>query len=215
MIVRWNCVTLLGYLMLEYIIIAGGFAFAAALQPGPLQAFLLSRIAADGWRRTLPAAFAPLISDGPIAVFVLALLHNVSHGFERFLKGMGGVIFLYFAAKMFFEWRRARLGTTTTTQSAPRTLLQAVVVNLLNPGPYLGWSLILGPLMLEAWAENPSHAIAIVVSFYSVMLFSLALFIVLLGTTSFFGSRGRRYLLLISSCLLAAIAVYSFWSSLV
>jgi len=202
--------------MLEYIIIAGGFAFAAALQPGPLQAFLLSRVVADGWRHTLPAAFAPLISDGPIAILVLALLHNVTHGFESFLKGMGGVIFLYFAAKMFFEWRRVRLGTTTTTtQSAPRTLMQAVVVNLLNPGPYLGWSLILGPLMLEAWAESPSHAIALVVSFYSVMLFSLALFIVLLGTTSFFGSRGRQYLLLISSCLLAAIAVYSLWSSLI
>ena len=80
--------------MLEYIVIGGGFAFAAAAQPGPLQAFLISRVAADGWRRTLPAAFAPLVSDGPIAVVVLTLLHQVARGFESCLKGVGGIFHL-------------------------------------------------------------------------------------------------------------------------
>jgi threonine/homoserine/homoserine lactone efflux protein len=200
--------------MLEHIIIGGGFAFAAAAQPGPLQAFLLSRVVADGWRRTLPAAFAPLISDGPIAVLILTLLHNVAPGFESVLKGMGGVVFLYFAVKTFFEWRRMRLGTPSTAHSSPRTLSQAVIVNLLNPGPYLGWSLILGPLALEAWAESPVSAVALVVSFYSVMLFSLGLFIVLAGTTRFLSSRGRQGLVLASSFALAGIAIYSLWSSL-
>ena len=200
--------------MLEHIIVGGGFAFAAAAQPGPLQAFLLSRVIADGWRRTLPAAFAPLISDGPIAVLVVTLLHNVTPGTERVLKGIGGVVFFYFAVKTFLEWQRMRSGSPATLPSSPRTLSQAVVVNLLNPGPYLGWSLILGPLTLEAWTDSPANAIALVVSFYSVMLFSLALFIVLAGTTSFLGSRGRRGLLLASSFALGGIAIYSFWSSL-
>jgi len=200
--------------MLEYIAIGGGFAFAAAVQPGPLQAFLLSRVAADGWRRTLPAAIAPLISDGPIAILVLTLLHHVARGFESFLKGMGGVVFLYFAVTTFLQWRNLRLGTAPVPQPSPRTLLQAVVVNLLNPGPYLGWSLILGPMMLEAWGENPAYAVALVVSFYSVMLFSLAVFIVLVGTTSFLGPRGRQGLLLVSAFALAAIGSYSLWSSL-
>ena len=200
--------------MLEHIIIGGGFAFAAAAQPGPLQAFLLSRVVADGWKRTLPAAFAPLISDGPIAVLILTLLHNVTPGFESVLKGIGGVVFLYFAVKTFFEYRRMKFGTPSTNHPSPRTLSQAVIVNLFNPGPYLGWSLILGPLALEAWAESPAYTVALVVSFYSVMLFSLALFIVLVGTTSFLGSRGRQGLLLASSFALGGIAIYSLWSSL-
>ena len=107
-----------------------------------------------------------------------------------------------------------RLGTPSTAHSSPRTLSQAVIVNLLNPGPYLGWSLILGPLALEAWAERPANAVALVVSFYSVMLFSLALFIVLVGTTRFLSSRGRQGLVLASSFALAGIAIYSLWSSL-
>lgn len=199
--------------MLEYILIGGSFAFAAAAQPGPLQAFLVSRVAASGWRRTLPAAIAPLISDGPIAVVVLTLLHNVARGFESVLKGIGGVVFLFFAAKAFLEWRRARLGVEKEPQSSPRTLLQAVAVNAVNPGPYLGWSLVLGPNFLEAWARGPASAVALVASFYVVMVASLALFILLVGATSFLGPRGRRGLLLASSFALAAIAVYSIWSS--
>lgn len=199
--------------MLEYIVIGSGFAFAAAFQPGPLQAFLLSRVAADGWRRTLPAAVAPLISDGPIALLALTVLHHVARGFESFLKAIGGVVFLYFAARTFIQWRRARRGTTREAQSSPRTLLQAVVVNIINPNPYLAWSLILGPMALEAWAEAHAYAVALVASFYTVMVFSLALFILLLGTTSYLGPRVRQGLLLVSSFALAAIAIYSFWSA--
>ena len=199
--------------MIEAILVGGGFAFAAVVQPGPLQAFLLSRVATVGWRRTLPAAFAPLISDGPIAVLVLTVLHTVARGFESLLRGIGGAVFLCFAIKIFLEWRNAATGETAAAPSAPRTLGQAVVVNLLNPGPYLGWSLVLGPMMLEAWTEHPLHAVALVISFYTVIVGGLALFILLVGTTSALGPRGRQGLLLASSIALAAIAVFSFWSA--
>jgi threonine/homoserine/homoserine lactone efflux protein len=198
--------------MLEYILIGGGFAFAAAAQPGPLQAFLLSRVAAVGWKRTLPAAFAPVISDGPIAVVMLTLLHHVARGFESFLRGAGGIVLLYFAVRTFLEWRRAKDGIELETTSSPRTLLQAVGVNFVNPGPYIGWSLILGPVAVQAWAEAPVKAVVLVTTFYVVMVVSLALFIMLLGTTSFLGPRGRRGLLLAASIALAGIAVYSFWT---
>jgi threonine/homoserine/homoserine lactone efflux protein len=198
--------------MLEYILIGGGFAFAAAAQPGPLQAFLLSRVAAVGWRRTLPAALAPVISDGPIALIVLTLLHHVARGLEAFLRGAGGLVLLYFAAKTFLEWRRAGDGIAEESSASPRTLLQAVGVNAINPGPWIGWSFILGPVALEAWAEGPDMAVALVAAFYLVMVTSLALFIMLLGTTSFLGPRGRRGLLLASAIVLVGIAVYSFVS---
>ncbi len=195
-------------------IIGGSIAFAAAIQPGPLQAFLLSRVATVGWRSTLPAALAPLISDGPIALVVLVVLHHLARGFESFLKAAGGCVFLYFAVTTFLEWRRTRLGPATEVGSSPRTLLQAVAVNAINPGPWLGWSLILGPLALEAWADSPISAIALVGSFYVILVLSLGLFILLLGTTSFLGPRGRRSLLLVSSFILALIGVYSLWSAL-
>ena len=201
--------------MLEYILIGSGFAFAAAAQPGPLQAFLLSRVASGGWRRTLPASFAPLISDGPSAVLILLILHRLPGGFEGLLKAAGGILLLYFAGRTFLEWRRQKEGVTTEAHSAPRTLFQAVAVNMVNPGPYLGWSLILGPLVIEAWRQTPAHAVALVAAFYITMVLSLALFILLLGTTSFLGPRGRRGLLLASSVALAALGVYQLASTVV
>ncbi len=199
--------------MFEYVVIGAGFAFAAAVQPGPLQAFLLSRVAVAGWRRTLPAALAPLLSDGPIALLMLTLLHHVARGFESFLKGAGGIVLLYFAAKTFLEWWRAQHGTEQSPPSAPRTLLHAVGVNVVNPGPYVAWSFILGPLTLEAWTEAPLYAVALIATFYVVMVVSLALLIVLMGTTTFLGPRGRRALLLAASFVLAGIAVYSLFSA--
>ncbi len=201
--------------MLKYILIGSGFAFAAAVQPGPLQAFYLSRVASSGWRRTLPASLAPLISDGPIAVLILLVLHRLPEGFEGFLKAAGGILLLYFAARTFLEWRRGQGGAPIGTHSAPRTLFQAVAVNLVNPGPYLGWSLILGPLVLEAWQLAPVNAVALLAAFYVTMVLSLALFILLLGTTSFLGPKGRRGLLLASSVALAALGVFQLGSILV
>jgi threonine/homoserine/homoserine lactone efflux protein len=156
-----------------------------------------------------------VISDGPIALLMLTLLHHVARGFESFLRGAGGVVLLYFAVRTFLEWRRAKNGTALESPSSPRTLLQAVAVNFVNPGPYIGWSLILGPVALEAWADAPIKAVVLVTSFYVVMVVSLALFILLLGTTSFLGPRGRRGLLLAAAIALAVLALYSFVSILV
>lgn len=199
--------------MLEYLVLGGGFAFAAAIQPGPLQAFLIARVAADGWRRTLPAALAPVISDGPIAAAVLLLLHSVARGLESTLQAIGGVVYLGFALATYLEWRRAGAGGARQPRPSPRTLLEAVAVNLVNPGPYLGWSLILGPLALQAWSESPARVAALVGGFYVVMVATLAAFIFMVGTTTFLGARARRALLLVSAAALAAIALYSLWSA--
>ena len=58
-------------------------AFAAAIQPGPLQAFLLARVAAAGWKRTLPAVLAPLLSDIPIATLAVLGLYQLAVSVPR------------------------------------------------------------------------------------------------------------------------------------
>jgi threonine/homoserine/homoserine lactone efflux protein len=194
--------------MLKYVILGGSIAFAAAVQPGPLQAFLLSRVAAGGWRRTLPAALSPVISDGPIAFLMLLMLHRLAGGLENLLKAAGGLLLLYFAWRALAAWRSARQDAAVAAPSAPRTLLQAVAVNLVNPGPYLGWSLVLGPLAIEAWRLAPRFAVALVASFYAAMVATLALIIFLFGATAVLGPQGRRVLLLASSLVLAGLGGY-------
>ena len=199
--------------MLEYVLIGGGFAVAAAVQPGPLQAFLFARVAEKGWQRTLPAALSPLISDGPIAVLVLLVLNRLPATMGRVLQGAGGVLLLYLAVTTLRQWRRQVGQEAEGGHSAHRTLLQAALVNLLNPNPYLGWSLVLGPTAIRAWREAPADAVALVGAFYATMVATLALTILLFGTTRSLGPRGRRVLVLVSAATLAAIGIYQLAAS--
>ena len=200
--------------MLEFILFGSGYAFAAGVQPGPLQAFLLSRVAEIGWRRALPATLAPLVSDGPIALLVLLVLKRLPEGMSWFLQAAGGLLLLYLAVSAFRQWRKQYGGVSDSGIPAARTLLQAAAVNILNPNPYLGWSLVLGPKALSAWGLNPGYAAALIVAFYATMTATLALTIVFFGATRFLGHRGRRTLLLLSAVTLAALGLYQFLSVL-
>ena len=195
--------------MLQSILFAGGYAFAAGLQPGPLQAFLLSRTFADGWKRTLPAALAPVLSDGPIALVVLLVLGQLSMGMQRGLRMAGGVLLLYFAWTAFRQTRSSM--EAVAPGSAPRTLFQAVLVNLLNPNPYLGWAFVLGPALLTAWHRQPGEGIALIVTFYGVLVTTTASFIVLVGTARFLSPRVQRGLLGLSAFVLAGLGLYLFF----
>jgi threonine/homoserine/homoserine lactone efflux protein len=194
--------------MIEAVLFGGGFAFAACVQPGPLQAFLLTSVARSGWKRTLPAAFAPLVSDGPIAVLAMLVLRRLSPELARALQVAGGVLLLALAAAAIRQWRRGGADGGPAGASGPQTLAQAVAVNVLNPAPYLGWTLVLGPATVRAWSQTPSHAVALVVAFYVTLVVTLALTILLFGTTTILGPRGLRALLLVSALTLAALGVY-------
>lgn len=188
--------------LVENVLLGSGLAFAAAVQPGPLQAFLVSRVVASGWRHTLPACVAPLLSDGPIALLALLAVGRVPPTAQHVLRASGGLLLLYLAARAFRQWREP---TSSPPASAPRTLFEAVLVNLLNPNPYLGWALVLGPAVLAAWRRNPGWALGFVLSFYATMLVTLAGFVFLLGTTRFLEPGRRRALVGASALLLAAL----------
>jgi threonine/homoserine/homoserine lactone efflux protein len=197
--------------VIEYLLLGGGLGLAAGLQPGPMLAFLLARAAAAGWRRTLPACFAPLLSDGPIALVSLLLLSRLGPSFEVVLQAAGGVLLLYFAAAGFRQWRRPEL---PPRDGSPRTVVEAALVNLLNPNPYLGWSLVLGPTLVTAWRASEARAFAFVASFYGTMCGTMAVFVLLVGTTGLLAPSARRALVLIGAGLLAALGAFLLAGSL-
>jgi threonine/homoserine/homoserine lactone efflux protein len=204
--------------LVENVLLGGGLAFAAAIQPGPLQAFLVSRVVASGWRHTLPACVAPLISDGPIALLAILVVGQIPAAAQHVLRASGGLLLLYLAARAFREWRQPR---SLPQASAPRTVFEAVLVNLLNPNPYLAWGLILGPAVLAAWRRHAAYAVGFVASFYVTMLATLAVFVFLVGTARFLNPSRQRALVGVSAFLLAglgvtllAVGVRESWSSL-
>ncbi len=201
--------------MVQNILLGSGLAFAAAVQPGPLQTFLFARVAVAGWRRTLPAALSPLLSDWLVAAVVLLAIGRLPAPVQHLLRSAGGVLLVYLAWAAIDGSRSGRAAGPEAGRSAPRTLLQAALVNLLNPSPYLGWALVIGPAVVTAWREAPTTAIAFLVAFYGTMVATLAALIVLFGATSLLGPKGRSALVRLAALLLAVIGLFQLWVGMV
>ena len=200
--------------MLTYLILGITYAFAAAAQPGPLQTYLISQTLSHGWRRTLPAAFSPLISDGPVIALVLLVLSRVPVWLAQGLRLAGGIYVLYLAWSAVKAWRVYHAQDMPPAPSKRQSLLRAALVNVLNPNPYISWSLVLGPLLLKAWHESPAHGVALLAAFYGTMVLSLAGTIVLFATARNLGPRVTRVLIGLSSVALACFGCYLLWSGI-
>ena len=197
---------------LEYLVLGASYGFAAAVQPGPLQAYHVSQTMTSGWRRTLPAAFAPLASDAPIVALVLVLLTRMPPTLLRVLQAMGGVFLLYLAYGAF---RSARHYAEAVSAPAPArvTFVKAVIMNLFNPNPYLAWTLVLGPLLLRAWHESVASGVTLVAAFYLTMVMGMAGMVLLLGAARSLGARVARGLVGVSAAALGAFGVYQLWAA--
>jgi threonine/homoserine/homoserine lactone efflux protein len=89
--------------------------------------------------------------------------------------------------------------------------MRAVLVNLLNPNPYLSWSLVLGPLLLRGWRETPAYGIALLTGFYATMVMTMIGIVKLSHAARNIGPRVNRTLIGLSGIALAGFAVYQFW----
>lgn len=194
-----------------YLILGITYAFAAAVQPGPLQTYLISQTLTNGWRRTLPAAFAPLISDGPIIALVLFILSRMPAWLVQVLQCAGGAFLLYLAFGAYITWRDFEFKKTIQFQSSRQTVLKAAMVNLLNPAPYIGWSLVMGPLLLKGWRESPANGIALLAGFYTTMILVTLGIMLLFAAARNLGPRIIRALIGVSAIALTCFGLYEIW----
>lgn len=195
--------------MLSNLLIGIGYALSAGLQPGPLQAFFLAKVTEQGWRRALPAAFAPLISDGPIALISILVLNTLPASFRHWLQLAGGLLLLYFAWNAFRNrGKTTEINEKEADRSQPTTIFQGALINLLNPAPYLGWSLVMGPAVISAWEAAPGYALTLLLAFYITMISISLVLIYLMGKALLLGPNASRRLSLLSALLLVGLGVY-------
>ena len=197
--------------MWVYVIQGITYGFAAAVQPGPLQTYLISQTLNNGWRRTLPAVLAPLISDGPIIVLVLLVLTQVPAWFVQFLQVAGGLFVLYLAFNALQAWRTFDAQKMVAAHPPRQSVLRAALVNILNPAPYIFWSLVTGPILLMGWREAPANGIGLLAGFYLTLIASLAGIIVLFTSARRLGPGVTRALVGISGVALAGFGLYQLW----
>lgn len=194
-----------------YVLQGIGYGLAAAAQPGPFQTYLVSQALTRGWKPTLPAAFAPLISDGPIIALSLLLISQLPVWLERFLYIAGGLFLLYLAYGAYRSWRNFDSNIPSPGMKNQQSLLKAALVNVLNPNPYLFWSLVTGPILLSGWRQTPTHGLGFMAGFYATMILGFAVTIIVFGSARQLGPKVNRALLGISALALFCFGLFQLW----
>jgi threonine/homoserine/homoserine lactone efflux protein len=190
------------------------FAFAASIQPGPLQTYYITHALLHGWRKTLPSVLAPVFSDIPIIAVVLFALRTTSSMFLQILQCTGGIFLLFLAFGAWKNWKNLKESGSLPSPSQRKTLINAIGVNLLNPNPYLGWSLVMGPLFLTGWKEDPFNGIALIGGFYCTLILCSGGIVLLFASARNFGHRVMRAAAGVSVLALAGFGICQIWFGL-
>lgn len=193
-----------------YLLQGIGYGFAASSQPGPLQTYLISQTLTRGWKQTLPGALAPLISDGPIVTLCLLVLSQVPEWLQRGLYIVGGLFILYLAYGTYNSWKSFN-PEDATKMDGQQSVLKTALMNLLNPGPYLFWSLISGPILIRGWRESPSHGLSFLLGFYITLIGGYALTVMIFGLAQKLGPKVNHAMLGISAIALLGFGLYQLW----
>jgi threonine/homoserine/homoserine lactone efflux protein len=186
----------------------------AAATPGPLQAYFLSQTLRVGWQKTLPSVFAPLLSDGPIILLVLLILTRIPDWLLQSLKVVGGIFILYLAIVAIVGFRQSEINSDKVTESSHKGILRATATNLLNPNPYIFWSLVAGPILLTAWRESVVYGASFMLGFYATFIGGLTFFILLFALAGRIGPKMVKVFSIIAIVALIFFGIYQIGSGL-
>lgn len=201
--------------MLSEIILTGLLlGFAAAAQPGPFQTYLITQSVLYGYRKSWMAAFAPLLSDGPVILLALFALNQIPDWLQRGLNIAGGAFILYLAWGAFKEWQNFDELKTAQAPAKNQGLVKAALMNLLSPMPFLYWSLVAGPILRTGWQVSTLHGVAFLFSFYALLIGGLSAIMAIFSAARRTGNRASRILLGISVVILVGFGLFQFWRGL-
>ncbi|MDH3715001.1 MAG: LysE family transporter [Gammaproteobacteria bacterium] len=152
---------------------------SGGLSPGPLLMLLIAETLRHGLRAGLMVSIAPLLSDMPIVILSFIVLAQLAD--MRLVMGgisFAGALLLFYLGLGNLHYREM----PERPQATPgRSLRKAVMINFLNPNPYLFWLLLGAPTVIDAWQRSVGEALTFICLFYvllvgSKMLTALAVF---------------------------------------
>lgn len=200
--------------MLVYFVQGLLLALPTTLTPGSFKVFLISESLQNGFRRSWPIAFAPAITDGPIIVLVVLALTQLPQTYLDLLRLLGGFFLLYLAARIVVLLRR----TTGATLQAPgehagrQSLGRAIVINLLNPNPYIFWAVVAGPILVGALEQSLVYGLTFVIAFYGAFITGLLIVAWVFGTIGQINATLNRVLLGVAAAGMVGIGLFQIWN---
>ncbi len=156
--------------MWAYCTLGLSMGLSAGLSPGPLLALVITASLRSGLTGGLQVAVAPFITDAPIIALSVLLVGYLPLEALRWVGTVGGLVVIWMGVETIRSVRAATLPSEPAVGIAPRReLWRGVVVNVLNPHPYLFWATVGGPALVSGWRISPWFALAFLVPFYAFL----------------------------------------------
>lgn len=186
---------------------------AAGVSPGPLLVLVVTAAMRGGWAAGVLVACAPLVTDVLVIALTLTVLDALPAVALAWIAIAGAAFVCWTGVHTIREARTATVAPGETPPgAASQALLQAAMVNILSPHPWIFWATVMGPLAVATWREQPSGAVALVIGFYVTIVGVKALIGVLVGNSRHrLGDRGYRRALVAAGFLLIAAAAAMLW----
>ena len=152
---------------------------AAGLSPGPLLALTITQSLKYGIGEGIKVAMAPLVTDAPIVILALWILFRMQS--VDIVLGILSLVGCLYVSYLALDNFRAKPVVIDSFQTTPRSLLKAVVVNVLNPSPYLFWMTVGGPLILRESRQSVVPAGIFLLLFYLFLVGSKIILAIITG----------------------------------
>ncbi|WP_061291970.1 LysE family translocator [Herbidospora cretacea] len=184
-----------------------GLGLGAGVAPGALLGLVITASLRGGFPAGLRMACVPLLSDLPVVVLSIVLAGALPSPLLRGLSVAGGLYVVYLGAEAFLAARTAT--PPTPGEKVPSQVGRGVLVNLLNPHPWLFWITVGGPLVVAAWESGPGRAAAFMIGFYLLLVGAKVVLAALVSAGRHrLSPRAYRTTLAASGLLLAAAGVW-------
>ena len=187
----------------DFLIIGIFLGFASGITPGPLLTLVISETLIKNKKEGIKVASSPLFTDLPIILITTLILLKISN-FNVILGliSISGSIFLCYLAygDLFFKLKTGNIEKSKSFE-------KGMIVNLLNPHPYLFWFTVGAPTLLKAWDVSVYSVILFITGFYIFLVGSKILIVLIVERyRNFLKSRIYEYLIKLTGILLLFFA---------
>lgn len=156
--------------MTEYVLLGVSLGLASGLSPGPLLTYTIVATLRGGWRAGVSVGSAPLLTDAPIIALALLILRLLPAWALDALGVVGGIFLIYLGIGTIRSARHTEVVAEELNVDIRKELGRGVLVNFLNPNPYLFWGTVGGPLLVRAYQTYVLDAVLFLLVFYALLV---------------------------------------------
>lgn len=169
--------------MTEPLLLGFLLGLIAGAIPGPFTALVAATSLKSGFWAGFRVAVVPLLSELLVLTTAALVVAQLPEGLLRWMGIVGGVLILYLAHG---TWKRAEEDPEAhVPDGSARRSLEAAVLALVSPTPWVFWMLVGAPLFVGFWRDSRELGVA----FAGAFIFQLVVVRLTVAALAAYGHR--------------------------